>query len=147
MASRGDRLNVTDPASWIPHRAPILAVDSVEVESAGERGAGRRHFEASDPWFAGHFPGNPVLPGVAMIEGMAQTAAIVLLTARGKGGGGFLADVSRFRFKSPVVPPADLTFEVQVAGVFGRLCKVTGRVLSGGAVVAEGELVISAEPE
>lgn len=140
-------MRIDDPAAWIPHRPPILSVDAVEVDEPGVRGRGLKRFEAGDPWLAGHFPGNPVVPGVAMIEGAAQSAAIVLLAAKGRGGGGFLADVSKFRFKAPVVPPADLTFEVAVAGVFGALCKVGVRVLRDGAPVAEGELVLSASPQ
>lgn len=136
---------ISDPGAWIPHRPPILSVDSVHVSEPGVRGRGVRRFEKSDPWLAGHFPGNPVIPGVALIEGMAQTAAIVLLAAKGGPGGGFLADVSKFRFKSPVIPPVDVAFEIEVAGVFGNLCKVTGRVTVGGTLVAEGELVLSAE--
>lgn len=136
---------VSDPRAWIPHRPPILSVDSVDVVEPGVKGRGARRFEATDPWFTGHFPGNPVVPGVALIEGLAQTAAIVLLAAKGGPGGGFLADVSKFRFKVPVVPPVDVAYEVQVAGVFGALCKVTGRVFAGTTLAAEGELVLSAE--
>lgn len=140
-------MRIDDPASWIPHRPPILSVDAVEVDEPGVKGRGLRRFAAGDAWLTGHFPGNPVVPGVALIEGAAQTAAIVLLAARGKGGGGFLADVSKFRFKVPVLPPADVVFEIAVAGVFGALCKVSVRVLSGGALAAEGELVLSASPQ
>jgi 3-hydroxyacyl-[acyl-carrier-protein] dehydratase len=139
-------MRIDDPASWIPHRPPILTVDAVEVDEPGVKGRGMKKFAAGDPWLTGHFPGNPVVPGVAMIEGAAQTAAIVLLAARGKGGGGFLADVSKFRFKAPVIPPADVVFEITVAGVFGALCKVSARVLAGGVLAAEGELVLSASP-
>jgi 3-hydroxyacyl-[acyl-carrier-protein] dehydratase len=135
---------VKDPSSWIPHRPPILAVDEVDVEEPGRRGTGRRRWRADEPLLIGHFPGRPLVPGVALVEGIAQTAAIVLLTRLGKGGGGVLADISRFRFKAPVVPPADVLYEVEVAGRFGNLCKVSGRALCGGAVVAEGELVLSA---
>jgi 3-hydroxyacyl-[acyl-carrier-protein] dehydratase len=136
---------IENPADWIPHRPPILSVDSVDVVEPGVRGRGSRRFTATEPWLQGHFPDNPVVPGVALIEGVAQTAALVLLAAAGRPGGGFLADVSRFRFKKPVVPPVEVVFEVEIAGSFGALKKVVGRALCGGEVAAEGELVISAE--
>jgi 3-hydroxyacyl-[acyl-carrier-protein] dehydratase len=139
-------MRIDDPREWIPHRPPILAVDAVDVTEPGVRGTGTRAFRADEPLLAGHFPGNPVVPGVALIEGIAQTAAIVLLAKAGRGGGGFLADVSRFRFKRPLVPPVAVTYEVEVLGVFGALSKVRGTAISGGELAAEGELVLSAEP-
>ncbi len=137
-------MRIDDPSAWIPHRPPILAIDAVEVDEPGVKGRGLKRFERGDAWLTGHFPGNPVVPGVALIEGAAQSAAIVLLAAKGKGGGGFLADVSKFRFKVPVLPPVDVVFEITVAGAFGALCKVGVRVLAGGVLAAEGELVLSA---
>ncbi|MBI2922564.1 MAG: beta-hydroxyacyl-ACP dehydratase [Planctomycetes bacterium] len=142
----GEPVHIANPVEWIPHRPPILAVDSVDVSRPGQAGTGRRRFMPEEPWLAGHFPGRPIVPGVALIEGIAQTAAIVLLSALGKKGEGVLADVSRFRFKSPVIPPADVTFEVEVIGRFGNLHKVAGKALCGGAVAAEGEVVLSADP-
>ncbi|NUN51097.1 MAG: beta-hydroxyacyl-ACP dehydratase [Candidatus Brocadiae bacterium] len=138
-------MRVDDPREWIPHRPPILAVDAVDVAEPGVRGVGTRLFTAAEPLLAGHFPGRPVVPGVALIEGMAQTAAIVLLAKEGRGGGGFLADVSKFRFRRPLIPPVTVTFEVEVLGVFGGLCKIRGVARSGDGIAAEGEIVISAE--
>lgn len=142
----GEPVHISNPADWIPHRPPILAVDSVDVPRPGQAGTGRRRFTPEEPWLAGHFPGNPVVPGVALIEGIAQTAAIVLLSATGQKGGGVLADVSRFRFKAPVIPPADVTYEVEVIGRFGNLCKVVGKAFCRGELAAEGEVVLSADP-
>src|SRR5207245_6664650 len=108
----------------LPHREPFLLIDEVLELEPGRRVVARREVRAEDPWFAGHFPGRPVMPGVLIVEAMAQTGAVaVLAEEENRGKIAFFAGSDDCRFKR-VVEPGDtlvLTCEIdQVRGPIGR---------------------------
>jgi len=130
----------------LPHRDPFLLIDEVLELEPGKRVVARREVRADDPWFAGHFPGRPVMPGVLIVEAMAQTGAVaVLVEEENRGRIAFFAGIDDCRFKR-VVEPGDvltLTCEIdQVRGPIGR-GKATAHV--GDELAARGTLTFAVE--
>ncbi len=130
----------------IPHRDPFLLLDEVLELVPGQRVVAQRAVRAEDPWFAGHFPGRPVMPGVLIVEAMAQAGAVaVLVEEENRGRIAFFAGIDDCRFKR-VVEPGDvltLTCEIdQVRGPIGR-GKATAHV--GEQLAARGTLTFAVE--
>ena len=132
----------------IPHRAPFLFIDRVEVLEPGVRCVAWMWMEPVEAIFAAHFPGRPILPGVLMIEAVAQTAAIMMsaATSRGAVGETLLAAVNRFKFLKPVVPGHAVCIETTKLTAAGSMMYIGGTVSVNGTIVATGELsVVCAE--
>jgi 3-hydroxyacyl-[acyl-carrier-protein] dehydratase len=131
-----------DPRSLIPHREPFLLLDEVTELVPGERGRGVWHVPSSLPVLAGHFPGNPVLPGVYQVESIAQLgAAVVLADPRFAGSLPLFGGIDRARFRRQVGPGDVLALEVELQGLGSRAGRGEGRALVGGKVVAEASLL------
>ena len=99
----------------LPHRYPFLLVDRIIGIHGDERGIGIKHITANEPQFLGHFPGNPVMPGVLVIEGMAQTACVLCLRqmpARDKPRTMFFITIDKAKFRKPAVPGDTIEFHV-----------------------------------
>jgi 3-hydroxyacyl-[acyl-carrier-protein] dehydratase len=127
----------------IPHRPPFLLVDEILELEPGKRVVGRREVRADDWWFAGHFPGRPVMPGVLTIEAIAQAGAVaVLADAANTGKVPFFAGIDDCRFKRIVEPGDVLTLECEFTRVRGPLAKGQGRALVGEEVAAEALLTV-----
>lgn len=135
----------------LPHRYPMLLVDRILEIEEGKRIVGLKNVTANEQFFQGHFPGAPVMPGVLIIEAMAQCGAVLFLRAipdRDKklflfGG------VDKARFRKPVVPGDQLIFECEVLQQRASTVKIKGVARVGGAVVAEAEMlsVMADRPE
>ena len=130
----------------LPHREPFLLIDEVLELEPGQRVVARREVRADDPWFAGHFPSRPVMPGVLIVEAMAQTGAVAVLSEEeNRGKIAFFAGIDDCRFKR-IVQPGDvltLTCEIdQVRGPIGR-GKATAHV--GSELAARGTLTFAVE--
>lgn len=134
--------------TMIPHRAPFLWIDRVEELEPGIRCVAVKLVDPADPIFAGHFPAKPILPGVLLIEAVAQTAGVMLGSAGQQGTGGgvaLLAAVNRFKFLKPVSPGQELRIETKKLTEAGRMACIGGTVWVNGEMVASGELsVVSA---
>lgn len=130
-----------DPqALGLPHREPFVFVDEVGELAPGERATGRRKFAAAEPFFRGHFPGNPIVPGVLLTEALAQLAGI----AAGQTGRSFrLAAIKGMKFLAAVRPDETVTLEARKTGVAGPLWQFEVRASVGEASVAEGVVVLS----
>ncbi|WP_277209526.1 3-hydroxyacyl-ACP dehydratase FabZ [Isoptericola croceus] len=126
----------------LPHRWPFLLVDRVEKVEPGVRGTGIKNVTGTEAWFQGHFPGTAVLPGVVLIEAMAQMAGVVFALA-GAGPIGYLASVRSMRFRRTVVPGDQVVLTVaRTAGGRGFTeFKVDARV--AGALAADGTLALA----
>jgi beta-hydroxyacyl-ACP dehydratase FabZ len=133
----------------IPHRAPFLWIDRVEELEPGVRCVAVKFIDPADPIFAGHFPARPILPGVLLIEAVAQTAGVMLGSSatadKAEGGVALLAAVNRFKFLKPVTPGQELRIETKKMTEAGRMAYISGTVWVNGEMVASGELsVVSA---
>ena len=129
----------------IPHRYPLLLVDRIlEIEIGRGRIVGLKNVSANEPFFAGHFPGHPIMPGVLIVEAMAQVGGVLAgLLPGGDHKIAYFAAIDRCRFRRPVRPGDQLIIEVVVIRLRGRVGKmrVTGRV--NGEAVADGVLTYS----
>jgi 3-hydroxyacyl-[acyl-carrier-protein] dehydratase len=129
----------------LPHRYPIILVDRVLEIEPGARIVALKNVSINEPYFTGHFPGYPVMPGVLIIEAMAQAAAILTyITLGAKHGDGtlfYFAGIDAARFKRPVIPGDQLRLEVEMGRVKRGVGKFTGRALVDGQIAAETEMM------
>jgi len=132
----------------IPHRPPFLWIDRVEELEPGVRCVAVKFVDPSTPLFAGHFPAKPILPGVLLIEAVAQTAGVMLGSAvpqdsvKSPGGVALLAAVNRFKFFKPVTPGQELRIETKKLTEAGQMAYIGGTVWVGEEMVAAGELSV-----
>jgi 3-hydroxyacyl-[acyl-carrier-protein] dehydratase len=127
----------------IPHRPPFLLVDEIVELEPGRRVVGRREVRADDWWFAGHFPGRPVMPGVLTVEAIAQAGAVAVLAAESnRGKTPFFAGIDDCRFKRIVEPGDVLTLECEFVRVRGPIAKGEGRASVDGELAAEAILTV-----
>lgn len=126
----------------LPHRPPMLLVDRVENVTAGEEGTGIKNVTLNEPFFQGHFPENPIMPGVLQIEAMAQTCGVVVLSAfkRTDKVQTLLTGVDKVRFKQKVVPGDVLTLQVKKLQQLKNIYKFQARALCQGKMVSEAVL-------
>ncbi len=128
----------------LPHRYPFLLVDRVIELEPGRRAVGIKNVTANEPQFTGHWPDNPVMPGVLIIEAMAQVGGILLLTvADNEGMLALFAGVDGVRFRRPVLPGDQLRIETELLRAKGRIGKARAVATVDGEVVAEGELMFA----
>jgi len=142
-------LNRAQLEELLPHRPPMLLLDKVTDIIPRKSGNGVKRFLESDPWFAGHFPGRPVLPGIFAIEALAQTAAVVLLAeqpiARQPQGIGLLGKVNEMAFLQPIVPGDEIQFAIEVERIVGPFAFINGEATAGGKTYASGRLTFKIE--
>jgi len=136
-------MDVTEIQKILPHRYPFLMVDSiVEIEKL-KYIVGLKNVSINEAHFQGHFPGKPVMPGVLIIEAMAQVGGLLLLLEIPDRDNKlmFLAAVDGVRFRRPVVPGDQLRVEVKVLSWRGDFCKIEGKALVEGKLAAEATLM------
>lgn len=127
----------------LPHRYPFLLVDRLEVEEPGVKGVGLKNVTMNEEFFQGHFPGNPVMPGVLQIEAMAQTAGALVLTSmedvKDKKVGVFFMSIDGVKFRKPVKPGDQLRMHVEKIKEHGRVFVFRGVSKVDDKVVSEAE--------
>ena len=136
-------LNREQIEALIPHRPPFLLLDEVVELIPGERCHARRLVRPDDWWFAGHFPGNPVMPGVLIVEAMAQVAGVLVLKEIPDRANKvvLLAGVNNAKFRRPVRPGDQLRIEMKVLKKKSSVAKMQGQATVDGVVVAEVEVL------
>ena len=127
-------LNTQQIMEILPHRNPFLLIDTIEELVPGEKAVAKKNATMNEPYFMGHFPGNPVMPGVLIIEALAQTGAVAILCQdEWKGKTAYFAGINNAKFKQKVVPgdTLELTTEIiKVKGPIGvgkAVAKVNGK--------------------
>ena len=128
----------------IPHRQPFLLVDTIEELTPGLRAVGKKCVSYNEPFFAGHFPKEPVMPGVLIIEAMAQAGAVAILSKpENKGKTAYFAGISQAKFKQKVVPGDVLTLELEIIKEKGPIGIGRGTAKVGGKLAASAELTFT----
>ena len=132
--------------SILPHRAPFLLIDEVTELEPGRRVVANRAVRADDWWFPGHFPGRPVMPGVLIVEAMAQAGAVaVLVEDENRGKIAFFAGIDDCRFKRVVEPGDVLTLACEIDAVRGPIGRGKATAHVGDALAARGTLTFAVE--
>jgi 3-hydroxyacyl-[acyl-carrier-protein] dehydratase len=132
----------------LPHSFPFRMIDRILEIEPGKRAVTLKNVSIDEPYFQGHFPNDPVMPGVLILEALAQTGGIAFHSSFEKEGEGvpFLAAVDRFRLNKRVVPGDQIILEAEIQHIFSNLAKVKVRAKVGEEIVAEGMLVLAKTP-
>jgi 3-hydroxyacyl-[acyl-carrier-protein] dehydratase len=139
-AEQGIEIGIERIMEMIPHRQPFLMIDKVVDAVANERATGVKNLSRSEYYFEGHFPARAVMPGVLIIEAMAQTAAVLVVHTLGPESEGklvYFMSVDNARFRRPVFPPTRLEIHVTKQRNRGNVWKFEGRAKVGEDVMAE----------
>jgi 3-hydroxyacyl-[acyl-carrier-protein] dehydratase len=137
-----DAIGIKEILSYIPHRYPFLMVDRVININSDESGIGIKNVTFNEPYFMGHFPGNPVMPGVMLIEGMAQTAGVLCAHAKTgpKDRTVYFLTIDKAKFRRPVVPGDVVEFHVTKLSRRRNMWWYRGLAKVGGQIAAEAEV-------
>jgi 3-hydroxyacyl-[acyl-carrier-protein] dehydratase len=137
-------LNKNEIKQIIPQREPFLMIDEVEEYVPGESAIAYKHVSEDEWYFKGHFPGNPIMPGVLITESLAQTGAIAILSLEAnKGRNALFAGIDKMRFKKQVVPGDVLKLEVKIIKQKGPIGVGEALATCDGKIVAKGELTFA----
>jgi len=133
-----------DIQTIIPHRYPFLLVDRILEVKEGKRAVGLKNVTVNEPFFPGHFPGHPVMPGVLIVEALAQVAAFTVL-GRGemKGKLGYFTGIDKMRFRRPVIPGDQLRLEAELLRQRAHMAKAKVQATVAGEVAAAGEITFA----
>ena len=136
-------IGIAEILKILPHRYPFLLVDRILEVEKGKRIVGIKNVTFNEEFFQGHFPGNPVMPGVLIVEAMAQVAAIGLhgVIPEQEKKILYLSAVDRCKFRRPVVPGDQLRIEAEILNLKSRICKCRAVATVDGRVCAEAELL------
>ena len=128
----------------IPHRYPFFLFDTIEELEPGVRAVGRKCVSAGEPYFQGHFPGNPVMPGVLIMEALAQVGAVAILSQpEWKGKTAYFAGIDKAKFRKTVVPGDVLSLEMEIVKIKGPIGVGKARASVDGRVAAEAEMTFA----
>ncbi len=136
----GVTIDIHRIVEMIPHRYPFLLIDRLLNVIPGESATGLKNVSVNEPFFQGHFPSRPVMPGVLIIEAMAQTAAVIVVASLGGTAEGklvYFMSIDNARFRKPVEPGDQLHLVCRKERQRGNVWKFTGEALVGDTVVAE----------
>ena len=136
--------HIEEIMKMLPHRYPFLLLDRLEVEVAGEKGVGIKNVTMNEEFFQGHFPNNPVMPGVLQIEAMAQAAGVLVIAGLDKKeddkqAGVFFMSIDAVKFRKPVKPGDQLRMHVEKIGGRRNIFVFRGETKVDGQVVSEAE--------
>jgi 3-hydroxyacyl-[acyl-carrier-protein] dehydratase len=136
--------DIAEIMATIPHRYPFLLVDRIVEVEPGTRAVGIKNVSANEWFFEGHFPGNPIMPGVLIIEALAQVGAVAALSApANRGKLGLFAGIDKVRFRRLVIPGDQLRLDVHLDRVRASVGKATAIATVDGETAAEGQLTFA----
>ncbi len=135
---------------FLPHRYPFLLVDRIIELIPGEKVFALKNVTMNEPFFQGHFPGRPIMPGVLIVEAMAQAGGVLAFESTPEiqqGGVIYFMAIDKVKFRKPVVPGDQLIFEVQLLKQRAKTVKMSGTASVDGKRVSEAELMATVSPE
>ena len=128
----------------IPHRQPFMLIDTIEEMEPGERALAKKCVSYNEPFFQGHFPGEPVMPGVLIVEALAQTGAVAILSLpENKGKTAYFAAINSATFKKKVIPGDVLMLETEIIKVKGPMGIGKAKATVDGKVAVQAELTFA----
>ena len=132
-------IEIDEIMDMIPHRYPFLLIDRVEGIVPDDRAIGIKNVTMNEPFFQGHFPGHPIMPGVLVIEAMAQTSAVLVIETTGKKAGSvvYFMTVDKARFRKPIKPGDQVELHVEKSRSRGNVWKFSGEARVDGKLMAE----------
>ncbi|MEA2068481.1 MAG: 3-hydroxyacyl-ACP dehydratase FabZ [Verrucomicrobiota bacterium] len=135
-------MQVTEIMEILPHRYPFQLVDRIiELDMENSRVVGIKNVTSNEQFFQGHFPGNPVMPGVLQMEAMAQVAGVMLNSRDGNSGKtAYFMSMNKVKFRKMVIPGDQLRIEIEPVRLRSRMATVLGKAYVGDDLVSEGEL-------
>ncbi len=137
-------LNIDEIKKLIPHRYPFLLVDKVVELEEGKRAVGIKNVTVNEPFFQGHFPDYPLMPGVLIVEAMAQVAGITMMCLEeNKGKLGVFTGIDGVRFRKEVRPGDTLRMEVEITAMRRGIAKVEGKAYVGEELACSGTLMFA----
>ncbi len=151
MSQSPTNIPASEVAKWLLHRAPFLLIDHASEFKENQSIIGHKKLHEDDPWFKGHFPNNPIMPGVLLIESMAQTGALLAaksLQIDPTEKTILFSSVKKAKFKRPVCPPATLRIPVQICDIRRNFVQFSGEVWLEDTMVASCQfMAIAVENE
>ncbi|MDA8104847.1 MAG: 3-hydroxyacyl-ACP dehydratase FabZ [Nitrospiraceae bacterium] len=132
-------MTVNEIMKLLPHRYPFLLVDKIVDLKPGESALGVKNVTINEPFFQGHFPGQPIMPGVLVIEAMAQVAGVMAFRSGIEGKSVYFMSIDNAKFRRPIVPGDQVMMEIKVLKQRGNVWKFSGTAAVDGKLVAETE--------
>lgn len=133
-------MDIMEIMNHLPHRYPFLLVDRILDFQPGVSITGIKNVSINEPFFQGHFPGQPIMPGVLIIEALAQVAGILAYRSGAEGDSVYFMSIEKAKFRRPVVPGDQLRLEIKLLQKRGNVWKVSGAATVDGKVASEAEL-------
>jgi len=145
MENSGQVLSIQDVMENLPHRYPFLMIDRIIEYTPKERIVAIKNVTINEPFFQGHFPGVPIMPGVLIVEAMAQAGGVLVFKTLPDRENKlvYFIGIENARFRKPVRPGDQLRFEMEVIRIKSRVGRLKGKAYVDGAVVAEAEVMFS----
>lgn len=140
----GKPIDIHKIMQHLPHRCPFLLVDRILDIVPGERITGLKNVTINEPFFQGHFPEMPIMPGVLIVEAMAQVGGVLIaetVDLKALGGLIYFMSIDKVRFRKPVQPGDQLIFDLEVLKIRSRAVKMAGRATVDDVLVAQGEFM------
>jgi len=138
-------IGIQEIMETLPHRYPFLLVDRIVELEIGKRVVGIKNVTMNEPFFQGHFPGHPIMPGVLLLEAMAQTGGVLALKSvppdQVKNKLIYFMSIDKAKFRKPVIPGDQVRFELDVIKMRSTIVSLKAKALVEGVVVAEAELM------
>jgi beta-hydroxyacyl-ACP dehydratase FabZ len=138
-------IGIQEIMDMLPHRYPFLLIDRILEMEMGKRAVGIKNVTMNEPFFQGHFPGHPIMPGVLILEAMAQAGGVLAMKSvpldQVKSKVIYFMSIDKAKFRKPVVPGDQLRLEIDVIKQRSNIMSLRAQALVSGAVVAEAELM------
>ncbi len=138
-------MNIQEIMDFLPHRYPFLLIDRILEFEENKRIVGMKNVTINEPFFQGHFPGHPIMPGVLLLEAMAQTVGVMALKSLPEGEAKkkvlYFMSIDKAKFRKPVIPGDQVRFELELIKNRGNIKSFKAEAKVDGAVVAEAEMM------